>query len=125
MHERGARGPLTWSCCLLFPFGQGLAHRPRGAFALAVNSAGKASGLELGLDFFRPLGGIRPTLEGGVAAHQQLVHHLAVMYGGIADVIAPDQFVHAVDVDVILAAIVAFAMFLGPSNAREGGPCRL
>jgi hypothetical protein len=36
--------------------------------------------------------------------------------------IASDQLVLAVDVDVVLVAVMALAVFLGPSLARQGIP---
>jgi hypothetical protein len=91
-------------------FGKGFA-----SIALAVDAAGQPPGLERLLDVSRPIGRIRPDPGGGITAHQQLVHHLTVMYGSVGDVITPDQLVLAVDIDVVLVTVVAFAVFLGPA----------
>ena len=65
-------------------------------------------------DFGRPIGGIRPDPGAGVAPRQQLIHRLAVMPGGIGDVIASDQLVFSVHIYVVLVAVMAFPVLLGP-----------
>ena len=44
------------------------------------------------------------------------------MKGGIADMIASDQLVLAVDIDVVLVAVMALAVLFRPSLARQGIP---
>lgn len=47
-----------------------------------------------------------------------MVHHLAKVQQGIADVPAPDQLVPAVHVDVVLVAVTAFAVLFRPARIR-------
>jgi hypothetical protein len=38
------------------------------------------------------------------------------MHGGIGDVITPDQLVFSVHIDVVLVAVMAFPVLLGPAR---------
>jgi len=86
------------------------------ALALAVNVALELLRAQLRLRLLGPIGGIRLHARAGIALHQQVIHCLAVMQGGIADMVAPHQLVGAVHVHVVLVAVMALAMFLGPAR---------
>jgi hypothetical protein len=45
--------------------------------------------MQLGLHLFGSVSRIRPDARPGVALHQKVVHRLAVMHSGVADVMAP------------------------------------
>ncbi len=49
---------------------------------------------------------------------QDVIKNLAVMDSSIGDCVATDQLVLFVDVDVVIVAIVARAMFLGPTGIQ-------
>ncbi len=87
-------------------FGQRLA-----PLALAVDVALQPACAEPGFHLLGPIGRICPDACTGVALHQQMIHHLAVMQRRIADVVTADQLVLAVHVHVVLIAVVALACF--------------
>ncbi|PIL11726.1 hypothetical protein P775_28730 [Puniceibacterium antarcticum] len=47
-----------------------------------------------------------------------MIHRLAVMLRGIADVTAPNQFVHAINVDVLLVAVMRPPVLFGPPRIQ-------
>jgi len=58
---------------------------------LAVNVAFQFQGAQLGLHLLRSVSRVRPHPRTGIALHQQVIHLLAVMHSGGADVIAADS----------------------------------
>jgi len=72
--------------------------------------------LELRFSFLRAVGRVGPYGATTVLLVEQFVEHLAVVDRRIGHRITPDQLVFLVDVDVILVAVVALAMLLGPAG---------
>ena len=59
---------------------------------------------------FRPLGAIgrvRSASGSSDASHQQVVNGLALVHGGVADIVAPDQLVPVIHIDVDLMVEIA------------------
>lgn len=81
---------------------------PGQRLALAVNVAGQPPDFQYRFGPGRPAGCIPPS--------QQLIRRLAVMHGGISDVITPDQPEFSVRIEVVPVAVVAFAVFPGPAR---------
>lgn len=94
-------------------FGQRLA-----ALALAVDVALQLHAAQLGFHLLGPISGISPDPRAGIAPRQQVVHRLAVVQGGIADMVTPHQLVLAVHVHMVLVATVRFPVLLGPAGIR-------
>ena len=82
------------------------------AAALAVNAALVAAFPQLLLARLGSVGGVRRDGAAAVLVVQDLIEHLAV----VGDRVAPDQLVLLVDIDVILIAVVALAVLLGPAR---------
>ncbi len=94
----------------------GLLGQRLAALALAMDVAFQFQGTQLGFHLLGPIGRVCPDTRAGIVPRQQVVHHLAVMKGGIADMVAAHQLVCAVHVHVVLVAVMALAMFLGPAG---------
>ena len=79
-----------------------------------MDVAGQLSGFEQRLDPGRAPGGVGPDPGTGIVARQQCVHRLAVMRGGVGDVLKPDQLVFAIHIDLVHGAIMRRAGLPGP-----------
>ncbi len=80
-----------------------------------MNSALVTAFPQLLLARLGPVGRVGPDGAVAILLVQHLVEDLAVVHAGIRDRIAPDQLVLFVDVDVVLVAVVALAVLLGPA----------
>ena len=69
-----------------------------------MDAASEAARLQLRLSLGRAVGAVRIDLLRGVGLVQKTIERLAVAHGRIAHVIAPDQLVLGVRVDVVLVA---------------------
>ncbi len=112
-HARPVRAPKIWSGCCLGLLGQRLA-----ALALAVDVALQLARAEPGFHVLGAIGRIGPDTRAGVAPRQQVVHRLAVVQGGIADMVTPHQLVLPVHTHMVLVAIVGFPVL----TRRENSP---
>src|SRR5215510_1732964 len=72
--------------------------------------------LELGFHLRRPVGTIGPHLIAGIGFVQNLIELLAIVDGGVGLGIAANDLVFAVDADVVLVAIEALVVLLGPAR---------
>ena len=81
------------------------------ALALAVDPAPQPLVLQLLLDLGRATGAVGPDIRGGVVTIEDLIRHLTVVHRGIAHVMVTHQLVTAVDVDVVLVAVMALTVF--------------
>src|SRR5262252_7764510 len=72
--------------------------------------------LELGFHLRRPVGAIGPHLIAGIGLIQNLIELLAVVDGGVGLRIAANDLVLAVDADVVLVAVEALVVLLGPAG---------
>src|SRR5262245_23594090 len=82
----------------------------------AMNAALVALRLQLGFGLYRPVGAVGPHLAAGVGLVQHLIELLAVVHRGVGPGPAADQLVLAVDADVVLVAVEALAVLLGPAR---------
>ena len=94
----------------------GLLGQRLAALALAVDVALQLHAAQLGFHLLGPIGRIGPDPRAGIAPRQQVVHRLAVMQGGIADMVTSYQLVLPVHAHMVLVAIVGFAVLLGPAG---------
>src|SRR5512143_2564367 len=81
-----------------------------------VDTALEASRLELRLGLGRAIGAVGKHLLRGGALVQEPIQLLAVMDGGVAHLVAPDQLVLSIHIHVVLVAEEALAVLLGPAG---------
>src|SRR3989337_301889 len=80
-----------------------------------MDAALQALGRELGLDLGRAVGAVGPHLLAGGARIQNVVELLAVVRRGVGGSPLADQLVRLVHADVVLVAVEALAVLLGPA----------
>ena len=80
-----------------------------------MDAALQPLGRELGLDLGRAVGAVGPHLLAGVALVENVVELLAVVWRGVGGSPLADQLVRLVDADVVLVAVAALAVLLGPA----------
>ena len=66
------------------------------------------------LDLRRAISAVRPYAQGRVVPIQDIVENLTVVRRRVAHLIAPHQLVPTVHVDMVLVAVMAPAVLLGP-----------
>src|SRR5512138_72631 len=81
-----------------------------------VDTALEASRLELRLGLGRAIGAVGKHLLRGGALVQEPIQLLAVVDGGVAHLVAPDQLVLSIHIHVVLVAEEALAVLLGPAG---------
>src|SRR4051812_30729508 len=81
-----------------------------------MNAAAKAARVELRLGLGRAIRAIRIDVSGRVALVQKSIKCLAVMHTGVGYVVLPDQFALGVRIHVVLVAVEALAVLLGPAR---------
>ena len=86
------------------------------ATALAMDPAAQPLRLQRRLDLRRTIGAVRPHPQGRVVPVQDIVENLTVMHRGVRHLIVPHQLVPAIDVDMVLVAVVALTPLLGPAR---------
>ena len=85
------------------------------ALGFAVNVALEAALRKLLLDLRRSVGAVGPDPGGRVALIENIVQRLAVMGRGRGDRPAPHQLVATVDANMVLVAVMAAVVLLGPT----------
>ena len=70
--------------------------------------------LQRRLDLRRAISAVRPYAQGRVVPIQDIVENLTVVRRRVAHLIAPHQLVPTVHVDMVLVAVMAPAVLLGP-----------
>src|SRR3954447_25858920 len=81
-----------------------------------MNAAAKAARDELRLGLGRAIRAIRIDVSGRVALVQKSIKCLAVMHTGVGYVVLPDQFALGIRIHVVLVAVEALAVLLGPAR---------
>ena len=81
-----------------------------------MNAATKVARVELRLGLGRAIRAIRIDVSGRVALVQKSIKLLAVMHAGVGHLILPDQFALGVCIHVVLVAVEALAVLLGPAR---------
>src|SRR4051794_4556669 len=81
-----------------------------------MNAATKAARVELRLGLGRAIRAIRIDVSGCVALVEKFIKLLAVMHAGVGHLILPDQFALGVCIHVVLVAVEALAVLLGPAR---------
>src|SRR3954469_893309 len=81
-----------------------------------MNAAAKAAQVELRLGLGRAIRAIRIDVSGCVALVEKFIKLLAVMHAGVGHLILPDQFALGVCIHVVLVAVEALAVLLGPAR---------
>src|SRR5947207_15565865 len=81
-----------------------------------MDAALHAPGLELVLDLGRAVGAVGPHLAAGVVRIQNVVELLAVVRRGVGGSPLADDLVRLVDADVVLVAVEALTVLLGPAR---------
>src|SRR3990172_11536264 len=81
-----------------------------------MDAALRALGRDLRLDLGRAVGAVGPHLPAGVARIQNVVELLAVVRRGVGGSPLADQLVRLVHADVVLVAVEAVAVLLGPAR---------
>ena len=74
--------------------------------------------LDLLLNVFRPVGAVRPHTACRVVRCQQAINRLAVVNRRICHAVTTNQLVPAVDVEVVLVAIMTLAVLFRPPRIR-------
>src|SRR3954463_12161117 len=80
-----------------------------------MNAATKAARVELRLGLGRAIRAIRIDVSGCVALVEKFIKLLAVMHAGVGHLILPDQFALGIRIHVVLVAVEALAVLLGPA----------
>src|SRR5215211_74716 len=81
-----------------------------------MDAALQPLGCELGLDLGRAVGAVGPHLVAGVARIQNIVELLAVVRRGVSGSPLADDLVQLVHADVVLVAVEALTVLLGPAR---------
>src|SRR3954466_5100968 len=81
-----------------------------------MNAAAKAARVEKRLGLGRAIRAIRIDVSGRVALVQKSIKCLAVMHTGVGYVVLPDQFALGIRIYVVLVAVEALAVLLGPAR---------
>src|SRR3974377_2222443 len=97
-------------CFLLPPVERMIARRAD------VDAIAKAAGLEPRLSLGRAIGAVGEHIRRRVGFVQNRIQLLAVMDCRVTHVIAPDQLVHSVRIHMVLVAVEAPPMLLGPAR---------
>src|SRR3954453_23408891 len=80
-----------------------------------MNAAGEAARVELRLGLGGAIRAIRVDVSGRVALVQKSIKCLAVMHAGVGHLVLPDQFALGIRIHVVLVAVEALAVLLGPA----------
>src|SRR6478609_2292400 len=80
-----------------------------------MNPAAQSAQAELRLGLRRPIRAVRIHVRGRVGLVQKSIEFLAVMYTRVRHVILPDQLVPGIRIHVVLVAVEALAVLLGPA----------
>ena len=88
------------------------------AMPLAVDPALQTLLTQLRLDLRRPVGAVRPHVRSSVVRIQDVLHDLAVVHRRVGHLITPHQLVAAVHIHMVLVAVMALAVLLGPPRVR-------
>src|SRR3954462_14989519 len=81
-----------------------------------MNAATKAARVELRLSLGRAIRAIRIDVSGCVAQVEKFIKFLAVMHTGVGHFVLPDQFALGIRIHVVLVAVEALAVLLGPAR---------
>src|SRR5262249_31887367 len=81
-----------------------------------MDTAAKTAQLELRLGLDRTIRAIRINLSGRVGLVQKFIKFLAVMHARVGHLVLPDQFALGVGIHVVLVAVKALAVLLGPAR---------
>src|SRR5207344_2136911 len=81
-----------------------------------MNPAAQSAQAELRLGLRRPIRAVRIHVRGRVGLVKKSIEFLAVMYTRVRHVILPDQLVPGIRIHVVLVAVEALAVLLGPAR---------
>src|SRR5450759_4218655 len=81
-----------------------------------VNLTAQAAYLELYLGLGRPISAVRVNIRRRIGLVQKPIEFLAVMYARVGHVVLSDQLVHGIGIHVVLVAVEALAVLLGPAR---------
>src|ERR1700676_4332535 len=86
------------------------------AAAAMMNAAAKAAQTELRLGLRRAIRAVRVHIRRRVGSVQKSIEFLAVMHTRVGHVVLPDQLVLGIRIHVVLVAVEALAVLLGPAR---------
>src|ERR1700730_1942821 len=81
-----------------------------------MNPAAQAAQAELRLGLRRAIRAVRVHIRRRVGLVQKSIEFLAVMHTRVGHVVLPDQLVFGIRIHVVLIAVEALAMLLGPAR---------
>src|ERR1700686_1942846 len=81
-----------------------------------MNPAAQAAQAELRLGLRRAIRAVRVHIRRRVGSVQKSIEFLAVMHARVGHVVLPDQLVLGIRIHVVLVAVEALAMLLGPAR---------
>src|ERR1700759_4781007 len=81
-----------------------------------MNAAAKTARVELRLGLGRAIRAIPIDVSGCVALVEKFIKLLAVMHAGVGHLVLPNQFALGIRIHVVLVAVEALAVLLGPAR---------
>src|SRR5450759_5774806 len=81
-----------------------------------MNPTAQAAYLELCLGLDRPISAVRVHIRRRVGLVQKSIEFLAVMHTRVGHVVLPDQLALGIRIHVVLVAVEALAVLLGPAR---------